>query len=168
VIDRIIDEFSLLDAFQFLIKVTIRAIKGYRLYMEDEDFVSEGGRFAAVFDGHGGNGVSRYLHENLYKHICYYLYEESEEYYYSATSIKVPMEALGHKGIDYWTKDKVQHLKNTNVHHMVFPMDSLRNPSSSVHQMGSLRYHFYHEKAFHPHSYHRNDLLLEFQSLPSC
>ena len=54
--------------------------------MEDEYFVSDGGRFAAVFDGHGGNGVSRYLRENLYKHIRYYLYNESEEDYYKTWS----------------------------------------------------------------------------------
>lgn len=34
--------------------------------MEDEYFVAQGGRFAAVFDGHGGNGVSRFLKYNLY------------------------------------------------------------------------------------------------------
>lgn len=67
-------------------EVSIRAIKGFRLYMEDEYFVSDGGRFAAVFDGHGGNGVSRYLRENLYKHIRYYLYNESEEDYYKTWS----------------------------------------------------------------------------------
>ena len=50
--------------------------------MEDEYFVSDGGRFVAVFDGHGGNGVSRYLRENLYKTLRYYLYEESEDDYY--------------------------------------------------------------------------------------
>ena len=35
--------------------------------MEDTYFVGPGGRFAAVFDGHGGPLVSSYLQENLYK-----------------------------------------------------------------------------------------------------
>ena len=32
--------------------------------MEDEYLVAAGGRFAAVFDGHGGGGVSNYLKQN--------------------------------------------------------------------------------------------------------
>lgn len=35
--------------------------------MEDEYFVTDGGRFAAVFDGHGGGGVSSLLRDRLYK-----------------------------------------------------------------------------------------------------
>jgi serine/threonine protein phosphatase PrpC len=35
--------------------------------MEDEYFVSNGGRFAAVFDGHGGGGVSSLLRDKLFK-----------------------------------------------------------------------------------------------------
>lgn len=34
--------------------------------MEDEYFVSNGGKFAAVFDGHGGGGVSAILRDRLY------------------------------------------------------------------------------------------------------
>lgn len=34
--------------------------------MEDEFIVVGGGRFAAVFDGHGGAGVSQYLRDNLH------------------------------------------------------------------------------------------------------
>ena len=32
----------------------MRALKGGRISMEDEFFVSSGGDFASVFDGHGG------------------------------------------------------------------------------------------------------------------
>jgi serine/threonine protein phosphatase PrpC len=35
--------------------------------MEDEYFVTNGGRFAAVFDGHGGGGVSSLLRDRLFK-----------------------------------------------------------------------------------------------------
>jgi serine/threonine protein phosphatase PrpC len=35
--------------------------------MEDEYFLSDEGRFAAVFDGHGGGGVSSYLRDRLYE-----------------------------------------------------------------------------------------------------
>lgn len=41
--------------------------------MEDEYFIAEGGRFTAVFDGHGGSGVSKYLRDNLYYRMRYYL-----------------------------------------------------------------------------------------------
>lgn len=43
------------------------SVQGERQYMEDEHFVERGSRrFAAVFDGHGGAAVSRYLRQNLY------------------------------------------------------------------------------------------------------
>ena len=42
------------------------SIRGERQYMEDEYFIGDEGRFAAVFDGHGGSAVSRYLRMNLY------------------------------------------------------------------------------------------------------
>lgn len=45
------------------------SVMGHRKYMEDEYFVSEGGNFAAVFDGHGGAAVSRYLRQNLYANV---------------------------------------------------------------------------------------------------
>jgi serine/threonine protein phosphatase PrpC len=38
--------------------------------MEDEYFVTDGGRFAAVFDGHGGGGVSSFLKGHLYDRVC--------------------------------------------------------------------------------------------------
>ena len=41
------------------------SVQGERQYMEDEYFVEQG-RFAAVYDGHGGATVSRYLRQNLY------------------------------------------------------------------------------------------------------
>ncbi|KAL7464075.1 hypothetical protein ACHAXS_004414 [Conticribra weissflogii] len=45
------------------------SVRGTRPYMEDEYFVSEEGRFAAVFDGHGGSAVSQYLRQNLYAYV---------------------------------------------------------------------------------------------------
>eukprot|EP00547_Thalassionema_nitzschioides_P018548 CAMPEP_0194243066 /NCGR_PEP_ID=MMETSP0158-20130606/8404_1 /TAXON_ID=33649 /ORGANISM="Thalassionema nitzschioides, Strain L26-B" /LENGTH=397 /DNA_ID=CAMNT_0038978285 /DNA_START=347 /DNA_END=1540 /DNA_ORIENTATION=+ len=49
--------------------VSVRAIQGGRLYMEDEYYVGNGGRFVGVFDGHGGGDVSYYLAQNLHKHV---------------------------------------------------------------------------------------------------
>ena len=46
--------------------VSSHKTKGTRPYMEDEFIVSNGGKFCAVFDGHGGSAVSRYLRQNLY------------------------------------------------------------------------------------------------------
>ncbi|KAL3815987.1 hypothetical protein ACHAXA_005196 [Cyclostephanos tholiformis] len=51
------------------------SVRGERRYMEDEYFAESAGGggvpggitlFAAVFDGHGGSAVSRYLRQNLY------------------------------------------------------------------------------------------------------
>ena len=47
--------------------------------MEDEYFVADGGRFAAVFDGHGGGGVSQYLKRRLYKQLGESLKELHDE-----------------------------------------------------------------------------------------
>lgn len=33
--------------------------------MEDDYFISKDGRFAGVYDGHGGAAVSKYLRQNL-------------------------------------------------------------------------------------------------------
>jgi serine/threonine protein phosphatase PrpC len=44
-------------------------MQGGRLYMEDDYIVRDGGRFAGVFDGHGGSDVSRYLRTHLYSYF---------------------------------------------------------------------------------------------------
>jgi len=49
-------------------RVSARALKGYRPYMEDEYAVALHGRFAGVYDGHGGGHVSTYLRQNLHAH----------------------------------------------------------------------------------------------------
>jgi serine/threonine protein phosphatase PrpC len=51
---------------QVSISTSTHSTKGMRNYMEDECFVSGDGTFAAVFDGHGGNAVSRYARQTLY------------------------------------------------------------------------------------------------------
>jgi len=47
--------------------------------MEDEYFCSEGGRFTAVFDGHGGSGVSQFLKKQLYSYVQQFLKEKHWE-----------------------------------------------------------------------------------------
>ena len=49
--------------------VSVCTAQGLRSYMEDEYFLSVDGNFAAVFDGHGGPAVSRYLKKNLYANV---------------------------------------------------------------------------------------------------
>lgn len=51
------------------LQTSVRAVKGGRVTMEDEYVVADGGRFVAVFDGHGGGGVSRYLQKHLYPQV---------------------------------------------------------------------------------------------------
>lgn len=47
--------------------------------MEDEFFVANGGRFAAVFDGHGGGGVSAFLRDQLFGLVCQHLKQKKWE-----------------------------------------------------------------------------------------
>jgi serine/threonine protein phosphatase PrpC len=47
-------------------KVDTYALQGSRPYMEDEYFASHDGKVCAIFDGHGGSAVSRYVRSNFY------------------------------------------------------------------------------------------------------
>ncbi|POM66075.1 Hypothetical protein PHPALM_18124 [Phytophthora palmivora] len=49
--------------------VSTAAVRGDRAYMEDTSYVSSCKRFAAVYDGHGGAGVSQYLRNQLFSMI---------------------------------------------------------------------------------------------------
>lgn len=44
-------------------------VQGMREEMEDDYFISDRGDFAAVFDGHGGPAVSKYLRQNLFARL---------------------------------------------------------------------------------------------------
>lgn len=57
--------------------VSVRALRGGRLSMEDTYCVHNGGRFAGVFDGHGGASVSRYTSETIYEKIEKFVQLES-------------------------------------------------------------------------------------------
>jgi serine/threonine protein phosphatase PrpC len=62
--------------------------------MEDEYYVANGGRFVAVFDGHGGAGVAQYLKKQLYPYVTHHLllkhWEESDEEYGEVGPASVP------------------------------------------------------------------------------
>ncbi|KAG5186545.1 phosphatase 2C-like domain-containing protein [Tribonema minus] len=58
---------------------SVQASKGHRSYMEDDYFLSADGRFAAVYDGHGGASVSKYLRQNLYTQVKANLPLEEQE-----------------------------------------------------------------------------------------
>jgi serine/threonine protein phosphatase PrpC len=60
----------------FASQVSVRALRGGRLSMEDEFVVVSGGRLAAVFDGHGGGGVSQYLRDRLHVIISEQLHQQ--------------------------------------------------------------------------------------------
>ena len=63
-----------------LLQVSVRAVKGSRLYMEDEYFVGNGGKFVGVFDGHGGGDVSGHLRQNLYQQFLQQLTRKQWEF----------------------------------------------------------------------------------------
>jgi serine/threonine protein phosphatase PrpC len=58
--------------------------------MEDEYYISPGGRFTAVFDGHGGGGVSTWLRTKLYGLVCHYLKETHWEEQTEETAGRTP------------------------------------------------------------------------------
>jgi serine/threonine protein phosphatase PrpC len=76
--------------FFFRLQVSVRAIKGARVTMEDEYYISPGGRFTAVFDGHGGGGVSTWLRTKLYGLVCHYLKETHWEEQTEETAGRTP------------------------------------------------------------------------------
>jgi len=47
------------------VSVSVCSVQGYRSHMEDE-FLVVAPDFCGVFDGHGGNAISRYVRQNLY------------------------------------------------------------------------------------------------------
>lgn len=53
--------------------------------MEDMYYVGDGGRFVAVFDGHGGQGVAVVLRDRLYDTFVKYLREEEKGGNYSGS-----------------------------------------------------------------------------------
>lgn len=56
---------SLIESYD----TSVCSVQGARNYQEDEYLINQNGAFAAVFDGHGGNAVSRYLRQNLYANV---------------------------------------------------------------------------------------------------
>lgn len=54
-------------------ETSVRAMRGGRLYMEDAYCIHDGGRFAGVFDGHGGSMVSKYSSDIVYEKIKKFL-----------------------------------------------------------------------------------------------
>eukprot|EP00569_Conticribra_weissflogii_P015014 CAMPEP_0171391108 /NCGR_PEP_ID=MMETSP0880-20121228/1025_1 /TAXON_ID=67004 /ORGANISM="Thalassiosira weissflogii, Strain CCMP1336" /LENGTH=672 /DNA_ID=CAMNT_0011903673 /DNA_START=695 /DNA_END=2713 /DNA_ORIENTATION=- len=61
-------------------EVSVRALRGGRLSMEDEFVVVGGGRLSAVFDGHGGGGVSQYLRDHLHIIIADQLHYQTKQH----------------------------------------------------------------------------------------
>eukprot|EP00617_Octactis_speculum_P013108 CAMPEP_0185755476 /NCGR_PEP_ID=MMETSP1174-20130828/13967_1 /TAXON_ID=35687 /ORGANISM="Dictyocha speculum, Strain CCMP1381" /LENGTH=332 /DNA_ID=CAMNT_0028434037 /DNA_START=218 /DNA_END=1216 /DNA_ORIENTATION=+ len=59
-------------------QTSIQALRGHRPYMEDFFHVAADGCFAAVYDGHGGYLVSRYLKANLFNQMCAVLNKDGE------------------------------------------------------------------------------------------
>ena len=53
--------------------------------MEDEFVVAAGGRLSAVFDGHGGGGVSQYLRDHLHLVVAEQL--DHQEKHYKSSSL---------------------------------------------------------------------------------
>jgi serine/threonine protein phosphatase PrpC len=87
--------------------------------MEDEYFVADGGRFAAVFDGHGGGGVSAFLKHHLYRrrtHTLEQLQEiEGRHQPTLADQVSALREAFNQAENDILQDDSLQYQGSTAV-----------------------------------------------------
>lgn len=63
----------------FFYQVSKSAEQGVRWTMEDTYTVANGGHFAAVFDGHGGSGVSGMLRDHVHRLYSKALYQRHSE-----------------------------------------------------------------------------------------
>jgi len=105
--------------------ISVRALKGSRLCMEDEYFIENDGRFAAVFDGHGGGGVSGYLRDHLYDKVKHKLSTRDDSLSKTsgskhhqtslATKIKAIREAFDEIDEDILSEDELQYQGSTAV-----------------------------------------------------
>lgn len=66
--------------------------------MEDEYYVGNGGRFTAVFDGHGGNAVSTILRDRLHSKVRHFKRIE-----YEKESNDLPSSKKGPLSVGSWT-----------------------------------------------------------------
>lgn len=57
------------ESEQICSSVSVYTSRGPRFTMEDEYYISNSENFFAVYDGHGGSQVSKYVQKNLYKQI---------------------------------------------------------------------------------------------------
>lgn len=94
--------------------VSVRALKGNRLSMEDEYCIRNKGRFAAVFDGHGGGGVSTYLRQKLYDLIQSHMRQSNNQSSLEKTvsSIRKAFEQIDQEVLE---TDKLQYQGSTAV-----------------------------------------------------
>jgi serine/threonine protein phosphatase PrpC len=105
--------------------ISVRALKGSRLSMEDEYFIENDGHFAAVFDGHGGGGVSGYLRDHLYSKLKHKLSTKDDSISKTSrnrqhhnslgTKIKAIREAFDEIDEDILSEDELQYQGSTAV-----------------------------------------------------
>jgi len=118
-------------------QVSIGREQGFRSYMEDEYYVSNDGDFAAVFDGHGGPAVSRYLRKNLYANVQAFLplavfeklggrsFVDNESYIDSTKDVlKVDEDNLIQDGLSSSSMPSSRRLKNPTLDDYVYALES--------------------------------------------
>jgi len=89
-------------------KVSKCALQGARPYMEDECFIAHDGKLCAVFDGHGGSAVSRYVRSNFYANFQSALSEHMQKF--TNPSVKQPEEGR------ILTENEVTDANTTTIH----------------------------------------------------
>jgi serine/threonine protein phosphatase PrpC len=98
--------------------------------MEDEYFVNADGSFIAVFDGHGGPAVSKYLRQNLYAQALRYL--QMLKQYLQKTDRKTNMQEEVKKKKNQEKDDDFQISKSEIECHQQALLSALRKVDSDV------------------------------------
>jgi len=84
------------------LSVSSYAARGPRASMEDEHYVSADGCFFGVFDGHGGNKVSRYARQRVFPYLVERVNNGDAIYdAFKATFSQIAEEIFGSNRMDY-------------------------------------------------------------------
>ena len=79
---------------------SVCSVQGRRSYMEDELILAPNNHFFAVFDGHGGPKVSRYLRQNLYAELQTALQQQQDQ---APTAVQTTTHSQAYNVKDYET-----------------------------------------------------------------
>ena len=136
---------SIVMVHSLLNQVSKSAVQGVRWTMEDTFTVANGGHFAAVFDGHGGAGVSGMLRDHVHRLYSKALPQRHNEEIHRSALDEMQVD----DEIDLSNNDGADHKKNT-VPSIQSHVAAIRGALSRVERESLLHDHFeYHRQYYH-------------------